>query len=221
MVKDYLMACRILCKLCLVAMLVAIVFSVFNFQVYSVGAQGQGAQGHLTYGVTTQPGRYEWDYAIVNTGDVPIKDFTIYLPHYGGYETPPYVSASDCPPGWTSSGPDDGPVTKPGGYNPVKGGQTLDGFKWASDDGNGAEAEYTLSFADGTTSGKQTGIYAPRHASSYIFAYTSSPSVGGIWVPVDKFGLLAPYIGLASTILVATVATSIYAKRVNRKKEKQ
>jgi hypothetical protein len=45
--------------------------------------------------------------------------------------------------------------------------------------------------------------------------------VGGIVVPIDKFGLLAPYVGLASTILVATVATTVYVKRVKRGKEKQ
>jgi hypothetical protein len=45
--------------------------------------------------------------------------------------------------------------------------------------------------------------------------------VGGVVVPVDKFGLLAPYIGLTSTILVATVATAVYVKRVKRRKEKQ
>lgn len=43
---------------------------------------------------------------------------------------------------------------------------------------------------------------------------------GGIVIPVDKFGLLAPYIGLTSTIIVATVATAIYFKRVKRRKEK-
>jgi len=32
---------------------------------------------------------------------------------------------------------------------------------------------------------------------------------------------LAPYIGLASTIVVATVAAAIYVKRVKRRKEKQ
>jgi hypothetical protein len=48
-----------------------------------------------------------------------------------------------------------------------------------------------------------------------------SVSVGGIVVPVDKFGLLGPYIGLASTILVATAATAIYVKRVKHRKEKQ
>jgi len=41
--------------------------------------------------------------------------------------------------------------------------------------------------------------------------------VGGILVPVDKFVLLAPYIALASTILIATAATAIYVKR--RKKQ--
>jgi hypothetical protein len=45
--------------------------------------------------------------------------------------------------------------------------------------------------------------------------------VGGIVVSMDKFGLLVPYIGLASTILVATVATAVYVKRVKRRKEKQ
>jgi hypothetical protein len=45
--------------------------------------------------------------------------------------------------------------------------------------------------------------------------------VGGIVVPIDKLGLLAPYIGLASTILAATVASTVYVKRIKRRKEKQ
>jgi hypothetical protein len=47
----------------------------------------------------------------------------------------------------------------------------------------------------------------------------SRPSVGGILVPIDKFGLLAPYIGLASTILVAAVATAIHVKRTRHIKK--
>lgn len=54
----------------------------------------------------------------------------------------------------------------------------------------------------------------------YFAVSESVPAVGGIAVPVDKLGLLAPYIGLASTILVATGVTAIYAKRVKRRKEK-
>jgi len=46
-------------------------------------------------------------------------------------------------------------------------------------------------------------------------------SCGGIVISVDKFGLLAPYIGLTSTILAATVATATYVKRVKHRKEKQ
>ena len=42
--------------------------------------------------------------------------------------------------------------------------------------------------------------------------------VGGFWVPVDKLALLAPYVALASTLIVATAATTIYVKR---RKEKQ
>jgi hypothetical protein len=46
-------------------------------------------------------------------------------------------------------------------------------------------------------------------------------TVGGTVVPVDKFGLLAPYIGLASTILVATAVAAVCILRVKRRKEKQ
>jgi hypothetical protein len=46
-------------------------------------------------------------------------------------------------------------------------------------------------------------------------------AVGGIVVPVDKFGLLAPYIGLPSAIVIGAVAAVVYVKRVKRRKEKQ
>jgi hypothetical protein len=51
------------------------------------------------------------------------------------------------------------------------------------------------------------------------FAFVSP--VGGAVVPVDKFGLLVPYIGLYSTILVATLVTAVYVKSIKRRKEKQ
>jgi hypothetical protein len=44
----------------------------------------------------------------------------------------------------------------------------------------------------------------------------ATATVGGILVPIDKFGLLAPYIGLALTILVTAVASTIYVKRRKR-----
>jgi hypothetical protein len=57
-------------------------------------------------------------------------------------------------------------------------------------------------------------------------APTLTPSVGGFSFPIsvvssDKPVLLAPYIGLASTAIAATVATAVYAKRFKRRKERQ
>jgi hypothetical protein len=49
----------------------------------------------------------------------------------------------------------------------------------------------------------------------------ASVAVGGISFSVNKFGLLAPYAGLYSTFLGATVASAVYVKRVKRRKEKQ
>ncbi|MEM2971261.1 MAG: hypothetical protein QW270_02410 [Candidatus Bathyarchaeia archaeon] len=48
-----------------------------------------------------------------------------------------------------------------------------------------------------------------------------APPVGGILIPIDKFCLLAPYIGLASTTIIAAAATTIYIKRIKHKKQKQ
>jgi hypothetical protein len=49
-----------------------------------------------------------------------------------------------------------------------------------------------------------------------VYAFGPSP-VGGIWIPVDKLALLAPYIALASTILAATAATALYVKHRKKK----
>lgn len=48
-----------------------------------------------------------------------------------------------------------------------------------------------------------------------------SRGVGGYVIPVDKIGLLAPYIGLASTTIIAITATIVYVKRFKHKKQKQ
>jgi hypothetical protein len=63
-----------------------------------------------------------------------------------------------------------------------------------------------------------------KNATDYTIGFikstthtVESPPVGGIWIPVDKFVLLASYIALTSTIVVATAATAIYIKR--RKKQ--
>ena len=65
---------------------------------------------------------------------------------------------------------------------------------------------------NGTANPRQVTMDAPHNLTAVF-----RPPVGGIWVPVDKLALLAPYIGLASTILVATAATAIYIKRRKKK----
>jgi hypothetical protein len=52
-------------------------------------------------------------------------------------------------------------------------------------------------------------------------AYYETRGVGGIIIPVDKFALLAPYIGLTSTVIVAAVVSVVYVKHVKHRKEKQ
>jgi len=64
------------------------------------------------------------------------------------------------------------------------------------------------------------------HEITTTFERTKPPQ-GGLAVPIEmdipvnKLALLAPYIGLASTIVAVTVATVIYVKRVKCRKEKQ
>lgn len=60
-------------------------------------------------------------------------------------------------------------------------------------------------------------LYHPE--SEFGTFHVEAVPVGGIWISVDKLSLLAPYIGLASTILAATVAAAIYVKRVKHRKK--
>jgi len=46
---------------------------------------------------------------------------------------------------------------------------------------------------------------------------TQPQGVGGFWIPVDKLGLLAPYIALVSTVILAVSITVAYIK--HRKKQ--
>lgn len=46
-----------------------------------------------------------------------------------------------------------------------------------------------------------------------VLFFISQPTpVGGIYIPVNKLELLAPYIGLASTIILIIVATAVFVK---------
>jgi hypothetical protein len=56
--------------------------------------------------------------------------------------------------------------------------------------------------------------------NNWTFTTNGTSSVGGNVVPVDKLALLAPYVGLASTTIIAAIATAVCVKRVKRRKEK-
>lgn len=43
--------------------------------------------------------------------------------------------------------------------------------------------------------------------------FAPPPPVGGVWIPVDKLALLAPYIGFASIITLAIVAIAVFKYR--------
>lgn len=68
-----------------------------------------------------------------------------------------------------------------------------------------------------SSSSSQESLSIPE--SDTCKAYIVEPTVGGVVFSVDKLGLLAPYIVLTSTILVATATTAIYVKRVKHRKE--
>jgi hypothetical protein len=69
---------------------------------------------------------------------------------------------------------------------------------------------------DGSISVTKTISYPGGVYTAYYDA-----SVGGVVVPVDKFALLTPYIGLASTAMIGAVATAVCVRRVKRREEKQ
>jgi hypothetical protein len=101
---------------------------------------------------------------------------------------------------------------------------------------NGTIVSYFWDFGDGTNatevtvdhSYRKNGVYTVKltvtdNASNTDDAeatFKVSGGVGGVQVPLNKFALAAPYMGIASTILVGTVATAAYIKRVKQRKTK-
>jgi hypothetical protein len=136
----------------------------------------------------------------------------------------------------------DGTVTNPRGV-PWLIGNVGDSFEmyvaldaseayWEIDDPNGTPIKGDwLAPGEGTgysTAGWAPGTYRiivePKTGPiQYVYLTLHSPygSVGGSVVPVDKFVLLAPYIGLASTTMIGAVASAVYVRGVKRRKEKQ
>jgi len=51
-----------------------------------------------------------------------------------------------------------------------------------------------------------------NYSGGYDLAATPTQPVGGIVIPVDKFGLLAPYIALAVAVVAITIG-AVYARK--------
>jgi transglutaminase-like putative cysteine protease len=129
---------------------------------------------------------------IDNLGDYPINGLSVTLQPYGGFSTTE-------------------PLTKSIGN--LLGGESKT-VSWTVVARTSGTFAYTISAVDTTDRFNDT-----KHA--LVSIYSLPPPPGGIGIPVDKLALLAPYIGLASTITVAAVAVAVHVKRVKHRKEKQ
>lgn len=104
----------------------------------------------------------------------------------------------------------DGKVYVGGGFNVYCLDALTGGFIWSYPTGD-------IVFSSPAVAGGR--VYVGSYDGKvYCFGGPPLP-VGGFSVPIGK--PVAPYVGLTSTILVATVATAVYAKRVMHRKEKQ
>jgi hypothetical protein len=183
----------------------------FDFSLISVGSHHFDLWVQFQNGTSTD---YSGEMRILNYVDLSIHDnfHRISLHGYTYYEvnvtnnsfdtTVVTLVPSSVPDGWLASvgttvqlAPQTSNV-----MNLLVCDNTTDGFASATIEVTGTALNYTSS------------------ASTFTVA---EGSVGGFTVPVDKLSLLTPYVGLASTTLVAAVASAIYVKRVKRRKEKQ
>ena len=108
-------------------------------------------------------------------------------------------------------------------YNIITNSSFIIGVTWVRAEGPTLGFDHDTSCHSGRFDTSETTTFYNHEADkNYMIRAEIEPTpVGGIWIPVDKLALLAPYIALASTILVATAATAIYVKHAKRRKKKQ
>ena len=74
---------------------------------------------------------------------------------------------------------------------------------------------------DSVDHGATNPITVDMSEDHVLYAIFQKHAVGGVSVVVDKLSLLAPFIGLASTVVVSAVAGAVCLRRVRRRKEKR
>ena len=82
-----------------------------------------------------------------------------------------------------------------------------------------AAAGTTVTINTASLSGTYTYFCTIHSAMVGSFVVNPSGPVGGVNVPVNKLAILAPYIGLALTIIGGSVAAIVYLKRSRREEE--
>jgi len=113
------------------------------------------------------------------------------------------------------------------GWRPHNPAEDANGNGWCSDDVTGVyelPGEYRYVVIEGWDLWPPPSENEATYNDPEVDAVAASPpqaGVGGIYIPVNKLELLAPYIGSVSTAMIAAVAAAIYVKRVKRRKEKQ
>jgi hypothetical protein len=170
-------------------------------------------------------GQGEWDFAIETNGvdeflywyfrmvkddGTPLSNYSIYpLATYSPPPPPPTYALTI-----TST---TGGTTDPSGTNYYQAGTVVSVTAYPDTANYYVFDHWEL---DGNNIGSANPVSITMDTNHNLHAVFIYSGVGGIVIPVDKFALLAPYIGLTSTIIVAAVAIVVYGKHVKRRKEK-
>jgi hypothetical protein len=96
-------------------------------------------------------------------------------------------------------------------FNPISGFPSFSSTLTITTLSSTPQGSYTI-----TVTGTDGGV---THATSFVLTVNSPTTVGGDFVPVDKFGLLAPYTAFASVILAASFIAILLVKQVGRRKK--
>lgn len=155
-------------------------------------------------------GTANWAYTGLSTNRAP----TAYdVGHGGGYPDPPYYSPTTSRP---SANPTD--VLRSVENNKMRNWPSYDAPSGTDPNAVAGAFNWYIGSISPGASWTITVLesVAPPNATIHRFV-----PVGGITNLANKLALQAPYIGLASALAGATVATAACVKRVKRRKEKQ
>jgi hypothetical protein len=160
----------------------------------------QGTSGTVTRATQFTLIVSSFDFSLTNTGGITLTQgrsgsTVVKATLAGGVQGSVGLQCSGLPSGGACS------------FSPASGTPTFSSTLTISTQSSTPVGNFTI-----TVTGIGGGV---THTTQFILTVSSSAgSVGGTEVPVDKLGLLAPYIGLASIILGLAAVAILYTKRV-------